>query len=114
MLVCTGDITEAGSEDGEDYETEAGETEIGDPESGAETMMTVRGSPEAESPESDSSEYSSEESTSSEETGTPTTMSGLCGLSDRLVRIICSRYFNGCYIMPICLKLGILVSGGTI
>ena len=76
LFVCIGDITEGGSEDGDDYGTEAGETEMGDPESAADTMMTARGSPEAESPDSDSSDYSSEESTSSEETGTPTTMSG--------------------------------------
>ncbi|XP_076466624.1 dynein heavy chain domain-containing protein 1-like isoform X2 [Babylonia areolata] len=66
-----GDMTEAGSEDGTGYETEAGETEF-DPESGAETTMTMRGSPEADTPESDSSEDSSDESTSSEETGTLT------------------------------------------
>ncbi|KAL8594105.1 hypothetical protein ACOMHN_000817 [Nucella lapillus] len=70
-----GDMTEAGSEDGTGYETEAGETEVGDPESGAETTLTMRGSPEADTPDSDSTEDSSDESTSSEETGTYTTMS---------------------------------------
>ena len=85
---------------------------MGDPESAADTMMTARGSPEAESPDSDSSDYSSEESTSSEETGTPTTMSGWWSeQSARFSVAFCSQYLKSSHITAACLKLEILVSG---